>query len=165
MARRKSRKSRPSRRRTSGLNVVNAAQTYLQTAIVTQAAFRTTPIEFVTGVTSVNRTKKASPNLTYTITENLVGYQPALDGSMITLPELLGIDSTGKDGVAVPFGGLNTMANIRSNIIANGGYAKPIVQTILLNGGFAIGRKVFSRQRSLLNKAAKMSGLNSMVRF
>lgn len=165
MARRKSRKSRSTRRRSSGVNVVNAAQTYLQTAIVTQAAFRTTPIEFLTGVTSVSRTRKASPNLTYTVTENLVGYQPALDGSMITLPELMGFDTTGKDGVVVPFGGLNTAANIKSNIIANGGYMKPIVQTIVLNGGFAIGRKVFSRQRSLLNKAAKMSGLNSMVKF
>ena len=51
MARRKSRKtSKPRRSKAKGaINVLNVAQTYLQTGIITRAAFRTNPIEFLTG--------------------------------------------------------------------------------------------------------------------
>jgi len=163
MARRKSRKSRSTRRRSSGVNVVNLAQTYLQTSIITQAAFRATPIQFLTGSTTQTTTQKVGSNYGVTYDVTTTGYQPIADGTVLTLPELMGFDAP--DGTSIPFGGKDSMNAIRANIAANGGIAKPLVQTLLLNGGFAVGKKMFSRQRSLLNKAAKMSGLNSMVRF
>lgn len=163
MARRKSNRKKTSRSRSSGVNVVNLAQTYLQTSIITQAAFRANPIQFLTGSTTQTTTQKVGTNYGVSYDVTTTGYQPIADGTVLTLPELMGFDAP--DGTSVPFGGVDAMNAIRANIKANGGYAKPLIQTLLLNGGFSVGRKLFSRQRSLMNKAAKMSGLNKMVKF
>ena len=56
MARRRASKKKTTRRKPK-FNALNAAQTYLQTAIVTQSAFNVSPIEFVTGYQSITRNK------------------------------------------------------------------------------------------------------------
>jgi len=170
MARRKSRKT-PTRRARRGFNLVDATQTYLQTAIVTRAAFNTNPIEFVTGMqniagtTTTERVEFGTSGYMYdqtTTTADQRGYLPIMNGTALTLPELLGFDNAAGDSVPFGSGGLTA---VRANIALNGGIIKPLMQTIGLNVGFAIGKRVFTKQRALLNKGAKMSGLASMVRF
>ena len=96
-----------------------------------------------------------------TTTPSMTGYFPIANGTALTLPELLGFDTAAG---TVNFGS-GGMEAIRANIALNGGLFKPVMQTVGLNIGFAIGKKVFSKQRSLLNKGAKMAGFSSMVKF
>ena len=93
----------------------------------------------------------------------VTGYFPNSNMNQLTLPELLGLDGgQGEGTVAFGSGGMDA---IRSNIQANGGIMKPIVQTAVLNIGFAVGKKMFGKQRRLMNKASKLSGMNRLVRF
>lgn len=170
MARRKPRRT-PARRRSTGVNVVNAAQTYLQTAIITRAAFNTNPIEFVTGFqytpagTKVTSVPVGTTGYSYDVTTTVpasMGYNPIGNGTALTLPELMGFDAP--DGTAVAFGS-GGMEAIKANIALNGGLFKPVVNTILLNAGFAVGKKLLGKQRRLANKGAKMAGLSSMIKF
>ena len=167
MARRKAKKT--PRRRNRSINVVNAAQTYLQTAILTRAAFNTNPLEFVTGQqyfaarTEIVPTKVG--NLTYNQTVTTpagFGYNPIGNGTALTLPELMGFDSPTGQSVSFGSGGMEA---IKANIALNGGIVTPIVQTVGLNLGFAVAKKLLGRQRSLLNRGAKMAGFSSMVKF
>ena len=170
MARRKTRRT-PTRRRSTGVNLVNAAQTYLQTAIITRAAFNTNPLEFVTGMQytpgSSTEEKVQVGNLNYyttktTTTPSSFGYDPIGNGTALTLPELMGFDAP--DGTDVSFGS-GGMEAIKANIALNGGLFKPVVNTILLNAGFAVGKKLLGKQRRLANKGAKMAGLSSVIKF
>lgn len=171
MARRKARTTKRTTRRKPKLNLVNAAQTYFQTAIVTQAAFRATPIEFITGQQSIT-----SPTYgvvggvrTQTGSKTTTGYLPIRNGTSLTLPELLGFD---RDGTSINPGGYSIHGNgglnaaamaMKENIALNGGLAKPIVQTIVLNASFAVGKKLMRRQLSGVRKGLKMAGLSKDV--
>tara|TARA_R110000822_G_scaffold258042_1_gene383498 strand:+ start:1239 stop:1757 length:519 start_codon:yes stop_codon:yes gene_type:complete len=161
MARRKSRTKKTTRRSNRGaVNVVDLAQTYLQTGIITRAAFNTNPIEFVTGQQSMlGFRREGQTEVAYQVT----GYFPNSNGTSLTLPELMGFDGGESEG-SVSFGS-GGMEAIRANIALNGGLFKPLVQTVVLNAGFTVGKKLFSKQRSLMNKASKMSGMASLVKF
>jgi len=167
MARRRASKKRTTRRRPK-FNVVNAAQTYLQTSIITQAAFQVNPIEFITGNQSVTRLKY-SPLGTVTGASTTTGYQPVGNGTAITLPELFGRDTAlgtiNAGGYSIyGNGGLEAMTQaVRENIRLNGGYMKPIVQTAVLNIGFTVGKKLFRKQLSGVRKGLKMAGLSKDV--
>lgn len=167
MARRRPSKKRTTRRRPK-FNVLNAAQTYLQTAIITQAAFQVSPIEFVTGNQTLNRVKVNQYGQT-TGVSTTTGYQPVGNGTAITLPELFGRDTTlgtiNAGGYSIyGNGGLEAMTQaVRENIRLNGGYMKPIVQTAVLNIGFTVGKKVFRKQLSGVRKGLKMAGLSKDV--
>jgi len=169
MARRRASKKKTTRRRKPKFNALNAAQTYLQTAIITQAAFRVTPIEFVTGRQSITTVKQNQLGQTTGISTS-TGYQPVVNGSAITLPELFGMDKD--NGFAINVGGYSQFGNggfkamgeaVRKNIELNGGYMKPIVQTAVLNIGFTVGKKLFRKQLSGVRKGLKMSGLSKDV--
>ena len=168
MARRRATKKKTTRRRPK-FNAVNAAQTYLQTAIITQAAFRTTPIEFVTGRQSLTTVKQNQFGQTTGITQS-TGYQPVKNGSAITLPELFGMNRA--DGFDIYAGGYSQFGSggmkqlgeaVKKNIELNGGLFKPMVQTVALNVGFTVGKKVFRKQLSGIRKGLKMAGLNKEV--
>jgi len=167
MARRRASKKKTTRRRPK-FNALNAAQTYLQTAIITQAAFQVNPIEFVTGSQTLTRAKVNQFGQTTGITTS-TGYQPIGNGTAITLPELFGRDtalgSVNAGGYSIyGNGGLEAMTQaVRENIRLNGGYMKPIVQTAMLNIGFTVGKKVFRKQLSGVRKGLKMAGLNKDV--
>ena len=157
------------RSRKPALNLMNAAQTYANTAIITRAAFRTNPIEFFTGyqtLTSSKRTYNPTTGLSTTTAMTKSGYLPVVNGQALTLPEILGFDSP--DGTTVPFGGFATggntfMENVKSNIALNGGIMVPVVQTVGVNVGFAVAKKLLSRQRRGINKVFKMAGLRKDV--
>mgnify|MGYP003635415884 FL=1 len=171
MARRRATKRKTPRRRSTSLNLVNTAQTYLQTAIITRAAFNVNPIEFVTGQQSITGTKTTQVpvgNTGYsygvTTTGTTTGYQPLLNGSAITLPELFGAGDKVGFGATGGWADGSPMEAVRANIMLNGGYFKPIYQTVVLNAGFAIGKKVFSKQLGLVRKGLKLGGLAGMVK-
>ena len=167
MARRRTTKPKRRTKRSTSLNIVNAAQTYLQTAIVTQAAFRTNPLEFLTGQQSMTTTKRMEVGNTgyfYNQSSTSIGYTPVANGSAMTLPELFGAgDSVGFGGTGGWAGG-TPMEAIKENIMLNGGYFKPIYQTVVLNASFAIGKRVFAKQLGLVRKGLKLGGLDGMVK-
>jgi len=165
MARRRT-KAKAKRSRKPAFNLMNAAQTYLNTAIITRAAFRVTPIEFFTGTTAdtVTENWKTNPSggryLAGTTTTS--GYQPIANGTQLTLLEILGRDSP--SGAVVPFGGHGVfMDNVKENIKLNGGLINPIIQTVGVNVGFAVAKKLLSKQRRVVNKGLKMAGLRKDV--
>ena len=137
MARRKSRKtSKPRRSKAKGaINVLNVAQTYLQTGIITRAAFRTNPIEFLTG----QQTSIVSGMKFQQSTQTWVNYSTGVAGE------------TAWDA-------------IRENVSLNGGWITPVVQTAVLNVGFTVGKKLMRKQLGLTRKALKMANLDGMVK-
>lgn len=155
MARRRT--SRKKTRRTSkrGFNVVNAAELYLQTGIFTTSMFGANPYQFLTGRTS--GLGQVAGEQVYQSNQ----YRPSADGSILTLPELLGVNSANS---VVAFGGNDSiMPQIRNNLDAYGGLPKVVIQSVLLKAGFTIGKKLMSKQRGALNKGIKMMGLKGSV--
>ena len=170
MARRRVKKTR--RPRKQAFSLMNAAQTYANTAILTRAAFRTNPIEFVTGqqtITSANY-KTIGGVRQQVGTTTSTGYMPIMNGTALTLPEIFGKDRS--DGTSIYAGGYSIMGHggmnaftdaVRENIRLNGGLAVPIMQTIGVNVGFAVAKKLLAKQRRGINKGLKMAGLRKDV--
>lgn len=146
MARRKKRRTR---RKFTGLNVLNALETYMLTNVLTETAFKTNPIEFFTGFVNGQ-------------------YKPGADGSaVITLPELLG---AGPGGVGGQFTGTAGRYDNLSNAITTnvGGIEGLFMASLKMAGvgvGFKIARKMTRRARSMLNRdIIKPMGLGDMVK-
>jgi len=166
-------KSTSRNRRSPALNVVNLAQTYLQTAIVTQAAFRTTPYEFFTGQQTQTRFKYVQNTFqqgggTHRVDYDVTGYMPMGNGTQLTLPELFGrdaIDEHGRDVSVSAGGGPGPFwESMKANIELNGGWVKPVMQTVVLNVGFTVGKRVFKNQLGIVRKGLKMAKLDRMVK-
>ena len=159
MARRKSRRKTRQRRTRRGFNIVNALELYVQTDVLTRNIMGTNPFTALTGMekytTGGGKGFGAQPATTQ------IGYYP--QGSSVTLPELLGFDkmtSVGSVNRSVDFGqGLDTMkANFQANLFPM------LIQSIGVRAGFAIGKKLMSKQRSFINnKVLKPIGLKSVV--
>ena len=158
MARRKmKRKTRT--RRTRAFNVLNAAEMYLQTNVLTQGFAGVNPISFLTGQelgevssTIYGTNQKTGMRTGYTTTSTALGYFPG--AVSVTLPELFGI------GAANVGDGINQLVqNGKSN------WLSMIVGTVGVKAGFSIAKKITSKQRSFLNnQVMKPLGLKSMVR-
>jgi len=168
--RRKAKKTRRSRKQ--AFNLMSAAQTYANTAILTRAAFRTNPIEFFTGQQTITRDKYATVGGVRQVVGQTTstGYMPILNGTALTLPEIFGKDRA--DGASIFAGGYSIMGHggmnaftdaVRENIRLNGGLVVPVVQTIGVNVGFAVARKLLAKQRRGINKGLKMAGLRKDV--
>lgn len=160
MARRKSKKAR--RRRSSKFNIVNALELYVQTDVLTRNIMGTNPFTALTGMESMTTGGiYNSKTGVYTNQITSTGYNP--QGSSVTLPELFGLDKRTSQGTinrAVPFGqGFDTMkANFSANLFPM------VVQTIGVRAGFAIGKRLLSKQRNFINnKVFKVVGLKGMV--
>lgn len=145
--RRKAPKRRTSKR---GINLVNAAEAYLQTAIFTQNFAGTNPITFLTGQ-EMGLVRTGVNNFGRPIESRQLGYFPA--AASVTLPEMLGIGtSTLGQGVD----------QIKQNFMAN---ALPaLTQSIGLKIGFTVGKKLTSKYRSMINnKVLKPLNLKSVA--
>ena len=159
MARRKSRRKTRQRRSKRGFNIVNALELYVQTDVITSNVMGTNPFTALTGMeqytTGGGKGFGAQPVTTQ------IGYYP--QGASVTLPELLGFDkmtSAGSVNRSVSIGqGLDTMkANFQANLFPM------LIQSIGVRAGFAIGKKLMSKQRSFINnKVLKPIGLKSVV--
>lgn len=167
MARRRM-KRKTRRRAKSGFNIVNALELYAQTAVITRNVMGTNPFTALTGMESYTAseqrqyTNQKTGQLGYYETQvDAFGYNPS--GTSVTLPELLGLDkrtSIGTVNTSVPFGqGLDVMkANLQANLFPL------IIQSVGVRAGFAIGKKLMSKQRSFINnKVLKPIGLKSVV--
>lgn len=162
MAKRKSRKTR--RRRSTGFNLLNAAELYVQTSILTQGMFNANVLQFITG-----RTPVVGPGTTGVLGN---AYSPSSTDSVITLPELLGMDATastliGPSGYKMRVGGGSfaadpsaALATISSNVRMNAG--QMIIQTVGTRAAFAVAKKLTTRQRSMVNKGFKAIGLREV---
>jgi len=161
MARRKSRRKTKQRRSKRGFNIVNALELYVQTDVITRNIMGTNPFTALTGMESFSTGGSTNKAGQYIGGTSGFGYYP--QGSSVTLPELLGMDkmtSAGTVNRSVSVGqGLDTMkANFQANLFPM------LIQTIGVRAGFAIGKRLMSKQRSFINnKVLKPIGLKSVV--
>ncbi len=166
MARRRTTKRKTRRSRSTAFNIVNAAELYMQTAVITNNVMGTNPFTALTGMEYGSTQYANSMNRTYSSASSL-GYYPG--AASVTLPELLGLDKMSQagpsggvsSGAVVPFGqGTAVMkANLQANLMPM------LIQTIGVRAGFAIGKRLMSKQRSFINnKVLKPIGLAKAVR-
>tara|TARA_Y100000004_G_scaffold194163_1_gene258160 strand:+ start:735 stop:1229 length:495 start_codon:yes stop_codon:yes gene_type:complete len=161
-------KRKTRRRAKSGFNIVNALELYAQTSVLTQNIMGTNPFTALTGMESIQGSKtmtgtnqKTGQSFSYQVATTSYGYNPS--AASVTLPELLGIDkrtSIGTVNKSVEFGqGLDVMKeNFKTNLFPM------IIQSIGVRAGFAIGKKLMSKQRNFINnKMLKPIGLKSVV--
>ena len=150
MARRRMRRKTQRRRSKSGFNLVNALELYVQTDVITRNVMGTNPFTALTGMESMTQKQTDGRGMvTGYITTS--GYNPS--GASVTLPELAGI------GSATVGQGIDTIkANFQANLFPM------LIQSIGVRAGFAIGKKLMSKQRSFINnKMLKPLGLKSVV--
>ena len=161
MARRRIRRKTRQRRTKRGFNIVNALELYVQTDVITRNVMGTNPFTALTGMESYTTGGGKTARGQYIAPTSSFGYYP--QGSSVTLPELLGFDkmtSAGTVNRSVDIGqGLDTMkANFQANLFPM------LIQSIGVRAGFAIGKKLMSKQRSFINnKVLKPIGLKSVV--
>lgn len=152
MARKNSKAKSRRTRRSRGFNVVNAAELYLTTNVLTQNFMGTNPLEFFTGQTM--GTVGTSTQLGKPTAVQGYGYFPS-DPFTVTLPELLGIGSPtalSSNNIAVIKG------KFKDNAIP------AMVQYAGVKIGFKVGKKLLSKQRSFINnQILKPLGMKSTV--
>ena len=132
-----SRKNKPRTRRSRAFNIVNAAEMYASTSVLTQNFAGTNPISFLTGIeygqTGVTGGMKGG--------RAVMGYSYNPGASSVTIPELLGIGNAARVG-----NGLDVISqNIQSNFVP------AMLQYAGVKIGFKVGKKLLSKQRSFLN--------------
>lgn len=142
-------KKKTYRRKFTGVNVMNIAEAYALTNIWTQAAFKTNPVEFVTGFTRGT-------------------FNPGTDGStVISLPELLGAGPGGFGGnYAGPKGHSDNFQNtVMTNLGGWEGLAMAGVKTVAVSAGFKVAKKLTRRPRSMLNRQVlKPLGMGDFIK-
>lgn len=153
MARRSRAKTR-TRRRSRGFNVVNAAELYLTTDVLTRNFMGTNPIGFFTGQEYGQiGTTGGQAGISRPVAVMGYGYRPG--ATSVTLPELLGFGSA-------PVGGVNGLDQITRNFKANA--IPAAIQYAGVKIGFKVGKKLLSKQRSFINnQILKPLGMKSTV--
>jgi len=152
MARKRGKAKRRSRRRNSrAFNVINAAEMYLQTNVLTQGVAGTNPLTFLTGQETGTSTQ-AHPVSGRAMQVSSFGYHPS--AASVTLPELFGV------GNANPSAAYESMA-----AAAKANWMPILMKSVGIRIGFNIGKKLLSRQRSFINtKILPATGLQTMVK-
>ena len=155
MARRRmSRKSKPRTRRSRSFNIVNAAELYLTTDVLTRNFMGTNPLGFFTGQ-EYGITGAQSQGVGQRPTAQY-GYAYNPQATSITLPELLGFGSS-------TIGGIGTARILQDNLKANA--IPAIMQYAGVKIGFSVGKKLLSQQRNLINnKILPLVGMKQLVR-
>ena len=157
MARRKMQRKSPTRRRNRRFNIMNAAELYLSTDVLTRNFAGTNPIGFFTGMeygqvgtTGGNPISGKGATATFGY-----GYRPG--ATSITLPELLGFGSA-------PIGGVNGAQQLKNNFKANA--VSAAIQYAGVKIGFKVASKLLSKQRSFINnQVIPLVGMKSKVRL
>jgi len=151
-ARRRTRKSAPRRRRSSGVNVVNAAQSLIVMNATTRALFGVGALQFATQGW---------------LTEKTTGAQGGAGNSWtISASELLG----GLTGMGFGQSGAapwtNDMAGLKAAMERNLKQYGPqaIATVVLAPAAFKVAKKLTSKPRADANRLLKMAGLNTVVK-
>jgi len=143
-------KNRSPRRKFTGVNVLNLAEAYVLTNIWTEVAFKTSPIEFVTGFTGASGS---------------MAYKPGQDGGgTITLPELLG---AGPGGIGGNYGSYadGFMEAVTKNVGGIEGLMWAGIKSAGVGVGFTVAKKMTRKVRGMVNRQIlKPLQLSSMVR-
>lgn len=135
-----------SRRRNTAINLLNVAEAYVQTSIWTEAAFNSSPWDFLTAGTALNPSTKWTGQ----------------GESVITAKEFLMWPSS-----AVSGGDVNAVGNSRLEVVANnlkGGVVGALVRTAGVGIGFKVARKLLAKPRRQINAGLKAAQLNSMIK-
>ena len=135
------RKKRTTRRRFTGINLVNAAEAIVGANIVTQGLFNTDPLAFLIG-------KDSSGYL-----RGDLGVSDSGGKHRVGIGELFGLG--GKDIQA-------QWSYVSQN--AKDNFASIAVQTVIAGVGFKLGKKLLSKPRREVNKAFKMLGIGQTIR-
>jgi len=141
---------------------MNAAETYVQTSILTQGLFNANPIQFVTGRT-------APHNLIVPL--GAPSYYPDTTDNVITLPELFGRDYEQVVAMSSPTDYISksvsftadpskALATITNNAKTN--FIPMVMQTVSTRVFFTVLKKVTSKQRSMLNQGFKAIGVSEV---
>ena len=142
MARRKAR--RKTRRKFKGVNVVNAAEGYMQASVGTELLFKCTPLEF-----AMDKTGGGS-------------------SGVITARELLDSLLGGYGGVAANtadkyYGGQrNAFGAIQSNL--SKGWANAAIKSVGIRIGFSAGKALTRKPRAAANRMMKKLGVGDLIR-
>jgi len=160
MARKNAKKKRPSRRQT--FSIIGTAKTLAVANILTQGAANTNVIGFLTGKTD-------AVGLSPRYGMGGTAYNPNHNDSIITLPELIGIDRKKQQIGAQSFGAMafeaNPMAsfaqmqtNIRDNAVSMA------TSTVVTMVGFKVADRLLGRTgiKRSVNKTMKFIGLNEV---
>jgi len=165
MAKKRGRSKTQRRTRRRSFNLLNAAELYVQTSILTNGMFNASPVQFITG-----RTPYTNPRGTVGVIGN--AYLPSNTDSVITLPELFGVDSSkqnlvGPTGYMATVGGSSfaadpsaALATITANTKAN--IMPMLVQTVGTKLFFNVLKKATSKQRSMINMGFKAVGVKEV---
>jgi len=155
MARKRGRAKTRTRRRSRGFNVINAAELYLTTDVLTRNFMGTNPIGFFTGQ-EYGQIGTTGGTAGVSRPQSVMGYGYRPGATSVTLPELLGF------GTNVAVGGVNGLDQITRNFRANA--IPAIVQYAGVKIGFKVGKKLLSKQRSFINnQVLKPLGMKSTV--
>ena len=138
MARGKKKRSR--RRKFTGINVVNAAEGFIQANWVTQGFLNTDPVAALVG--------KSSAGYGF-----LKGVSDTGGKKRVALTELLGL---GGEDAATNWG--YVLDNVKEN------WLDVAIKTTLTTGGFRIGKRLFRKPRAQINKSLRMLGVGDTVR-
>jgi len=138
MARGKAKRSR--RRKFTGINVVNAAEGFIQANWVTQGFLNTDPVAALVG--------KSSAGYGF-----LKGVSDTGGKKRVALTELLGL---GGEDAATNWG--YVLDNVKAN------WLDVAIKTTLTTGGFRIGKRLFRKPRAQINKSLRMLGVGDTIR-
>ena len=153
MARKRGKAKRSRRRNSRAFNVINAAEMYLQTNVLTQGAAGTNPLSFITGQETGTTYQTNAMGGKPTAVQSF-GYHPS--AASITLPELFGVGISGSNAQSAYD---QLAANVKSN------WMPMLMKSVGIRIGFNIGKKLLSRQRSFINtKVLPATGLQTMVK-
>jgi len=151
MARRKMSK-KPRKKTAKKLNLLGVAESVLVANVVTEGLFNCNAIQFITGRGT---------------TAGYTGYMPRNTDTVVTLPELLGMDynkfqnASGMDPVYAPFSSVGAMAVIKANAKAN---ILPMMGGLIaVPLAFRVGSKLTTKPRSTANKLLTYTGLGVKV--
>jgi len=147
MARGRKKTNRSPRKKFTGVNVLNLAEAYVLTNIWTEVAFKTNPIEFITGFTG-----RSDGSMTF---------RPGTDGAAtITLPELLG---AGPGGIGGNYGSYadGFMEAVTKNIGGIEGLFWAGLKSAGVGVGFTVAKKMTRKVRSTFKHGQGVIDVNS----
>ena len=138
-------KNKRSKRRNTALNLLNISESYIQTAIWTEAAFQMNPWDFLTAGTPLSSAKWTGQGET-----------------VISARELLMWPSSAVGGGDTSAAGNSRLAVVGENLR---GQALPaIVKTIGVGIGFKVAKKLLAKPRRQINAGLKAAQLNTMIK-
>ena len=156
-ARKRSRKTTTRRRRSQGVNLVNAAQSVIILNATTKALFGLDAVTFATA--GWLRPSPGGGTLASPMPGNSWG---------ITAKELVqGLTGTGKgfgqSGSGAWSNDMDGLVAAMKNNLSNHG-AQAVATMVFIPAAFKVGKKLTSKPRADANRLLKMTGLNSVVK-